>query len=291
MGEVYSLAAETIVYSGAELPTTALAMDLWRRLEAILDSMPRSQIEGEPLQIAPQKLLDKSGTTWGGSKWTALCEPLTHPWFGRLWTIQEAVLSGTLLFVCGRFLLAWQDLVKLRDLVKYAGIEKIVIDVGGSRAWTSVSTVSRIAMLKENRAGANLGWQAGLSFILYNGDAAVASDPRDHINGVLGLIHDTRSVRDRDEIQINYHDSTAKVFTNATADGHRGMTALTSSMLVESADLSDCWVFHHGSWTSHKRYRNTLGSIFKPAREISPLLYSHSSSKRETCLYRCTRLA
>ncbi|CAJ2511503.1 Uu.00g071280.m01.CDS01 [Anthostomella pinea] len=195
MGEIYSLAAEAIVYAGAELPTTALAMSFWERLEAIFDRLPRPQPNGELAGFHLKSFYRRASRSG-----------------------EAAILSEHLYFVWEKSMLKWEDIDKLGDWVHRSDLATI-IESGDTNTWIAISTLKKIARLRENRMRAVHGWQCDLSYALYNCDAVTAADPRDRIYGVLGMLHGARSVGDLNDIKPDYRpaNTAVKDFTEATA--------------------------------------------------------------------------
>ncbi|OJD33896.1 het domain protein [Diplodia corticola] len=51
----------------------------------------------------------------GNKPWQALAAILRRPWFGRMWVIQEVVLSSSIEVYCGREMFTWEEVGKIVD--------------------------------------------------------------------------------------------------------------------------------------------------------------------------------
>nr|OQO30472.1 hypothetical protein B0A51_02814 [Rachicladosporium sp. CCFEE 5018] len=186
MSSVYELAEKVIVYAGPELSHTGLAVVFWNKLHSVFESLPQRDEAGKWISISPGTILETTQTSWRGPEWQALLEHFLRPWFGRLWTIQEAVLPRHVIFVWGRFSLTWDEVRRFEDWERRASLCRLI--GGGSRFWTVSKTIMSLCYLRSNRAGMSKGWQCTLADAISSCDGAEAADPRDRIYGLLGLL-------------------------------------------------------------------------------------------------------
>ncbi|KAK8137306.1 hypothetical protein PG984_005246 [Apiospora sp. TS-2023a] len=216
MGSVYSLSAQTIVYTGPASASTSTAMEFLEVLDGVFEKLDRASGRNgtNGAAITCQDLLEATGTSSESPQWAALRDLLMRPWFGRLWVMQEAVLPRDVLFVWGQYSLSWAEMETLSSWDTRSNLFALL---GNAKSkWTAISTLKKIALLRQNRDGAARGHKCGLSFALYACDAATSFDPRDRIFGLLGLLYGRDAAID---IKPDYspENTPAAVFTDATS--------------------------------------------------------------------------
>lgn len=191
MGDIYRLASSTMVYLGPSLPWIANAILFMSKLESYFGSLKAVGSFEEPAVFSFQHLFNMTSSR-NSEEWLALREYFKRPWFTRTWVTQEAVLSQDLHFVCGQYSLPWQ---RLEKFINYERQFRIGILIHGNdlQARKGISALMNIDKLKQNRAGFSQGWKCDISFALYCCDESVASDPRDKVYGLLGLLYDPGS--------------------------------------------------------------------------------------------------
>ena len=146
--------------------------------------------------------------------WIAFLKLAGRPWFCRLWTLQEIVLSKHALVFCGSppAPVRWETLRDCLHLllpaiyigvlypvrtvvISHGSIDHFLMSVEGSQLSTRLS----------------MGPRYSFGDILYQTSARKAQDPRDLIFGVLGLCD--KAIRAA--IPVDYRFSAAAVFANA----------------------------------------------------------------------------
>jgi len=114
-------------------------------------------------------------SVWLGqdSKWE---DVVTHPWWSRVWVIQEAVLNKKLCFMYGStMLLPWEKVEK--GLTKKTPSGNIVVG----------DAFRIINRLRQKAPAARNMWDPSILMLLYECRSLGCADPRDRIYGVLGL--------------------------------------------------------------------------------------------------------
>ncbi|KAK8078984.1 hypothetical protein PG994_002791 [Apiospora phragmitis] len=190
MGSVYSLSAQTIVYTGPASYSTSTAMDFLKGLKAVFEGSPRGDRNVE---------------------WKPEMGRLARPPDASM--VREAVLPHDVLFVWGQHSLPWAEMEALANWDTRSNLFALLGNATGT--WTAISTLKKIMLLRQNRQGSARGYRCGLSFALYTCDAATSFDPRDRIFGLLGLLYGPEAAID---IKPDYSSKTtpAAVFTRAT---------------------------------------------------------------------------
>lgn len=192
MGDIYRLASSTVVYLGPSSPWTAKAIRFMSKLESCFVSLGAGKSCEASMAFCFQHLFDMTASSRNSEEWLALREFLRCTWFARTWVVQEAVLSQDLHFVWGQHSLPWPSLEKFINHERQFRIGTL-IHGNDSRARKAISALKNIDKLKQNRAGFSRGWKCNISFALYCCDESAASDPRDKVYGLLGLLHDPGS--------------------------------------------------------------------------------------------------
>ncbi|KAK0912450.1 hypothetical protein LTR02_002834 [Friedmanniomyces endolithicus] len=187
MGSIFELASEALVYVGPEIESTALAMDFWEKLRVTFAELPRVDADGKMLYQSHEELLRYTDTTWASPEWEAMQKHLTRPWFRRLWVMQEAVLPRSVIYVWGRFALTAHDM-RLFPYWDMRSSLSMMLYQHDSSCWYSAKMISEIAFLRSNRTQANKQWVGVLHNLVWWCDGAHATDPRDRIYGLLGLL-------------------------------------------------------------------------------------------------------
>ncbi|EON69368.1 hypothetical protein W97_08628 [Coniosporium apollinis CBS 100218] len=216
MGEIYQLAANTVVYVGPSIPSTERAIQFMSKLEAYFDSLQTSDNSTKLKEFSLEHLFQTTSTSRQSEDWLALRDHLARPWFTRTWIIQEAVLSDELDFIWGELSLPWERLEKFCGYERQFrfGILLYEVDPIGRKV---VSAMKNIDKLKQNRAGFSRGWRCTISFALYCCDESGASDSRDKVYGLLGLLHDPRSASGS-RIVPDYSKTPSTIYTEITQE-------------------------------------------------------------------------
>jgi Heterokaryon incompatibility protein (HET) len=126
--------------------------------------------------------------------WVALGHLLHHPWFQRVWTIQEVARAKKTTIVCGGNSATWKGLEHLDSqlawhvaLMKY--ILELVPRLPSHNARTALEQVPEIVRLSY-KMSYNLTYSKFLSMLDSFRDCK-ATDPRDKVYSLLGLLQDS----------------------------------------------------------------------------------------------------
>ncbi|KAL8707022.1 MAG: hypothetical protein Q9225_007878, partial [Loekoesia sp. 1 TL-2023] len=197
MGEIYARAHQVIAWIGEENPADSAAMEYGDP-----DPLPDHSSAVERVV----KLLSLQGKLSG----SLMCATklIQRPWFSRAWIIQEAALAARLQVQCGEKTIDWESLyANLRLMTQtndangasttfnnnfYRRLEFIESTRNNVRAARSGKETSRTQEREERPTDRALSWKKFHSAV-NNGRLYGASDQRDHIYPLLGLISKDRA--------------------------------------------------------------------------------------------------
>ncbi|KAK4610570.1 Heterokaryon incompatibility protein 6, OR allele [Fulvia fulva] len=252
MDEIYSRTARVLVWLGQEDETTEKAL---RNIDQIL---AQCQKLTNGFQSLEQRLLQEyssrphSEVPLPQCDWPAILKFYAAPWFFRVWVHQEVMLCKEALVFQGRHSRSWFDISLAAQWLSHSNFRQY------SRHMTDdpglgVDKASRIWRFTRQPPGAT-GY---LSMTMYLG----ATDPRDKVYGILGLL---RSVgNDTFKLTSSYEASLRDVYTKATklaihADGlaavelAQGLVPVSEGQELESDDSPwPSWVPHY-NWRDYR---------------------------------------
>ncbi|KAH8767859.1 heterokaryon incompatibility protein-domain-containing protein [Hyaloscypha finlandica] len=190
MGDIYRKAHQVVAWLGPSGQDSDLAMDWFERLTVALPLIqfppPRHQFGGYGLPEADDTI------------WPAIGNLFRRPWFGRLWTFQEAVLAADLLMICGHKTISSEILIAAAKELRRLSIDRWCVRLqaignheDGFRAMEIVDGAKR-----------DLKTDGQLSFpnLLAVACSKLCLDPRDRAYGMLGMTG--KGFQDR--IQVSY---------------------------------------------------------------------------------------
>ncbi|KAF4853646.1 Heterokaryon incompatibility protein 6, OR allele [Colletotrichum siamense] len=214
MGAIFSTATRTMIWLGPADEHSDLAIEtlhtLGRRGVRLHDHVPSwtnfpfSDTPSTRRVIRTQKMLDgilTSLSRGGSTKLAAISSLFGRPWFRRVWVIQERVLSSDTFVCCGdadivwgRFFWGFWLLCGLRDYLNIVGTGVGRQDSSALALFltTALDRVTPVAFTRSNSSFFTL-------FSLLSRMATTpqqqlqASDPRDYVFALLGLIDPEKS--------------------------------------------------------------------------------------------------
>ena len=185
--------------------------------------------------------------------WNAVWKLLRErPWFTRMWTVQEAILAKDAYVLCGEHSSEWDDTVSAFEIFEwmllYPSIEpkdRQFMTMAGN-IWRDLSHWMRIRSSFESEGREGLGllvvlmWTAATRSIQ-------ATDPRDRIYGLLGLVNE----QERGRVPVDYTKDTtlSKILFHVTKilmENH-GPDILTFKQNSDSSPPLISWVV---DWTA-----------------------------------------
>lgn len=231
MGKIFKKASKVIVWLGradSNPSDTETAIDLLSNLASI-----------RPVDL---KLIHRSEMyrshfygLWGfktpsKEDWVCLSKFFHRRWFRRIWIKQEIILAQDILVLCGEWLIPWKHIVAvskfladtqwnrtLVEIMKGKGINMCAREHQHSDSsfpehhWAR--TPAQMDLLRTNvQSGAALYSDA----ILQDFRGAEASNPRDIIYGLLGVLQDTKATKcGIEQVVPNYEIEIENLFLEA----------------------------------------------------------------------------
>ncbi|KAK5651607.1 hypothetical protein OQA88_11880 [Cercophora sp. LCS_1] len=199
MDRIYTNAAMTFIWLGRADSTLIDTGDAFNTIERLArydtDAFDRSDIIPFRNQAADvYNCVGLEPTTW--KEWCAVAGLLKRQWFSRLWIVQESILSPAITVFCGEYSVAWETLVHAMRTVdarcNLLGTRPSTIFIGHDEVAVPLeNNVLKLARWRDYWHGddaTNAGRPFTLESLIYDTWTFVATEPRDKIYGVFGLM-------------------------------------------------------------------------------------------------------
>lgn len=226
MDRIYSHSSYVVAWLGPEDDHTAAGLRAFRTLRRHVDALKESH-------IVPYDGNDKQTYEDGGiplvprEEWDGLASIYQRQWFRRAWIAQEAILPDVLLMYIGSHQISYHDLGTIAVALgqqygklnhgfssSYVPGGEIAVSVEWNMAELFKSRdglyFSRTAATEDERRAYRERFQ--LHRLIYNLETFLASDPRDKIFSLYGIINEISE----DKMVADYQQSVVTVFTVAT---------------------------------------------------------------------------
>ncbi|PGH04637.1 hypothetical protein AJ79_07034 [Helicocarpus griseus UAMH5409] len=271
MDQIYKKARYTMVWLGAEDQYTELAIKtIWK-----IDSAPA---DFQYCQVTPylnegRDLYEKENIPYiSPEEWTALAALFLRDYFRRLWVVQENVLSGTILGYCGKHEVPWRVFCFVAQLVYFRQqrlgritstqyINKLDAVVGiESQAVSLVQWRERF----EKRDKAAVPKEFSLESLIFDTWTFRATDPRDKIFGVYGLLNRTG----KEIWRPDYHKPVEEVYAEATKkimqqSGELRMLSAALDRSIRNIPTLPSWVPDYSL-----TYTNMMCAVYDAAKNL-----------------------
>ncbi|MCJ1405116.1 hypothetical protein MMC11_008342 [Xylographa trunciseda] len=201
MGEVYENATRTLIWLGEAADDSDLAMDSMENLtQKLLTVMNPS-----PLTVR-QRLSNYDLPLPNDRKWEALKVLQLRPWFFRLWTLQEIVLSKEAVLLCGRKSTFWSALVALHQAAIQAQLHTMVKAEADPETPYKQSqiVISNVDFLRKHMKTTNV---ITLPVLLALSADRGYSLPLDRVWALLGLLNKRYQQYIRDAKLVDYSEA------------------------------------------------------------------------------------
>ena len=227
MGDIYSLARKVVVWLGPSDDETSTVWSLLQKVSELQhfeahEVYDLARKKPQPLQ-AQDSRLSSSGyhrtadaqpklsstkdsrefpdlPTGDSPEWKAVERFLQRPWFSRMWTYQEVVLSRICIVRCGSYSMTWSDLSDSCKAISYGGYS-VYIDGKGDR----------VTAIQVQRLRSREGKSTTFRSLLERNRFRNATEPRDMVYALRGIVDQTIA----EAITVAYRSSLVDVYANA----------------------------------------------------------------------------
>lgn len=220
MGDVYRKADRVVIWLGDDTEGTSKGVEMLRHL-IVPDGM-KAQPPGyltyslfETFALPRTPTRSDAELRLSDEIQQSMQCLLSKPWFGRVWTIPEAVLSQRAMIQCGENTLTWtndfQELRKIRVRLKLAVVSpqwKAIFEDKGIDLTPFLNIIE--AQIREVALQNDIPIpEKDILDIMYDFRYRQASDPRDKIYAILGL---AQSKRVQVKVDPDYSESVEDVY-------------------------------------------------------------------------------
>lgn len=239
MGDIYSLARKVVVWLGPSDDETGTVWALLQKVSELqhfeahevydLARKKPQPLQGQDSRLSSsryhrtadaQPMRSSSKDSWefpdlppGDSpEWKAVERFLQRPWFSRMWTYQEVVLSKICIVRCGSYSMTWSDLSDSCKAITYGGFS-VYID----------GKDDRVTAIQVQRLRSRDGKSTTFRSLLERNRFRNATEPRDMVYALRGIVDQTIA----EAITVAYRSSLADVYANAVKICIRKEEALT----------------------------------------------------------------
>ena len=220
MDQIYQKSSFTISWLGREDRHTKTAVSVLAKLSPTIDSFVDSDIM--PYLDRGHDAYVKAGIPYiSQDEWDSLAALFQRQYFRRVWVLQEIVLTGILILYCGNIEVPWRDLGVVAQLLdqrqkKVGAFSAKYISLKEAARNIEISVVKLVDWRDRwmHGAGANKPAEFNLENLLFDTWHFRATDPRDKIYGLYGLL----SLKDTatQDWKADYERPVAKVYADAT---------------------------------------------------------------------------
>lgn len=191
MDKIYTRATNTVIWLGDDDGEDPIrAFDLMETVFA--------RLQGTDAQLNPEDFKRLDFPPAKDRAWWAIRQFFRRPWFSRLWTIQEAVLSRNLYLKCGQAEVCWDDFEAWCYCLAETGLlrwltKDLVLDDEYGKKQPGVLASPQGAMVvhsiqRERIQLMSLANRESLLNVLVSTRYAQATESKDKIYGVLGIV-------------------------------------------------------------------------------------------------------
>jgi hypothetical protein len=225
MAKIYTQAAKTIIWLGAEDEDSPLAFRLIRKLDAIFDEFTI----GRPRIV---EAMERAAVTRPhGRAWQALGKLMERRWWERVWVVQEVALARRAEVWCGAEREDWEIVAGVVARIEEYSFQGFTVKEeefdgfgGGGGGWQMVIN------LQGARERIVRGMERSLEMMLRSLYPLQAEDPRDKVYGVLGIVGDAEELGIKPDYEMSveevYMDTTRRVMVKERNLGLLGMAGI-----------------------------------------------------------------
>ena len=198
------------------------------------------------------------------SIWKAVERFLDRPWFHRVWTFQEVVLSNACTVYCGPCRISWSDLSDACQAIEHGGFDPYI----GSKHY-------RVTLVQNQRDILHAGERSSLRYMLVLNRDRDATDPRDNVYALRGMLDEVVA----HSIHVDYCTSLGEVYAKAakTSIKQDGNLAVLGAVEYRRTEESR---FEMPSWVPDWRYRGSTNVDLSMRRHNGSTYFNASNGER-----------
>lgn len=186
MRDIYQTASRVLIWLGDYENDSSDALSFLPRLSKVLAAHLEEKISTDSLtSISLPIISDKI--------WVAVGHLFQRPWFRRVWTAQEAIMSRNSVLLCGESQLPWNILLSAIDVLwhHHALLVEILNRVPRDQVLGINWAPSQVTAIKQTRAGYYQDTEKNSFLEILSAFAnCEATNPRDKIFALLGVLPD-----------------------------------------------------------------------------------------------------
>lgn len=216
MRTIYQCASKTIIWLGPANPCSEVISKAVRHFRTC---MPRRLLLSRDENFLWMELhipFKKSHKEWLATLPYTLEELCTHSldflntraWFTRVWIVQEAVVSAQIELGCGQ-----EQILKSGWPLDWLSLFIMALRLETSQLPRAVKLKSSLKAIRLSRGYINTNTRANLGELLRDVRSCKASDPRDKVFAILGIVSDAKAAFPDDS--LDYDRSVSSIYTQA----------------------------------------------------------------------------
>jgi len=158
--------------------------------------------------LSPEKMVHEYLQERDPSSWFALSELLAHPWFTRIWVVQEVAVARDVLLIYGHGILSW-DVVHWTMRLLLSRSRSTVTPTLDSNFRSDLPIFFKTQLINCARRLTYIKKSWTLSEAMIKFSEYKATDPRDKVFAILGLVTDDLDMKE----WIDYYKTPEQVYT------------------------------------------------------------------------------
>jgi Heterokaryon incompatibility protein (HET) len=185
MATIYHSADTVVVWLGEDDEDTERGFDLIRVLGRCCDEC---LTKITPKNLGSEEMLGILGPLGDKSSWKSVAKLFQRRYFVRVWIIQEITLAKTVLALCGKHFIDWDDVIKVSKFLTVTSWTRWICPARVLPAPDSPQSNHAIpSLLEANKRTRNRGDKDIMLHFLIRSRRFEASDPRDKVYALLGI--------------------------------------------------------------------------------------------------------
>ena len=254
MGKIYSKARLVVIWLGEEDSHTIPAFALIERISKLATMSAVRSLHTNASDILNPDALQALGLpSFPSADWESMHRLFERRWFQRSWVVQEVALADKAVVLCGCSIFNWDDVGSTGQYLVSSGFFRAMQDAYGHQGRPTFASTPQ-----NNRARVKLDADRSLTLLLSSMRRFQATDPRDKIYSLLGLVGDEKEPEPHDKInndviRPDYSLPVDTVFREVTRSLIKHESSLTLLSTVEDASLRvtlnlPSWVPDYAVW-------------------------------------------